>query len=55
MFRAKTVSVKRDCAEESAAWAFEMELYRTALLELGLKGEGLDGVFAGNARSFYGL
>lgn len=67
MFRAKTISLpspspsspaapaERDAEEESAAWAFEMYLYRTCLIELGLEGESLDRVFEGNARSFYGI
>ncbi|ORY81740.1 hypothetical protein BCR35DRAFT_303869 [Leucosporidium creatinivorum] len=67
MFRAKTISlpspsststsspVARNAQEESQAWAFEMELYRTALLELGLEGESLDRVFSGNAKGFYGI
>lgn len=61
MFRAKTISPSSSSSsatlnkeEESAAWAFEMELYRTALVELGVEGEGLDRVFEGNARGFYG-
>lgn len=66
MFRAKTISLppsdatpstflaaEREAEEEGAAWAFEMDLYRTCLLELGLEGETLDHVFEGNARSFY--
>ena len=59
MFRAKTVrstSVEsRDLNEEAAAFAFEMQLYRLSLLDLGLDGEALDRTFALNARDFYDL
>lgn len=45
----------RDLAEEAAAWEFALTLYRECLVQLGVDGEGLDRVFAGNAREFYGL
>lgn len=86
MFRAWTVSstsvAARSLDEESATYAFELNLYRLSLLvrpslhslpsrfalgadfgsarcqkkkDLGLDGESLDRVFAGNARVFYSL
>lgn len=60
MFRAKTLpptppSASRDRKAEALAWAFEMDLYRTAAVQLGLEGEALDRLFAGNAREVYGL
>ncbi|GJN90504.1 hypothetical protein Rhopal_003515-T1 [Rhodotorula paludigena] len=42
-------------ADESAAWAFEMQLYVDCFSGLGLEGEALDGLFEGNARRAYGL
>ena len=64
MFRAHTIPApssptwdddSRDERTEALAWAFEMELYRTALVALGLEAEALDAVFAGNARRVYRL
>lgn len=59
MFRTKTVTSTseetRDVAQEKAAYAFGMAVYQSALLAIGLEGEALDGVFAGNARVAYNL
>ncbi|KAM0791223.1 hypothetical protein ACM66B_005704 [Microbotryomycetes sp. NB124-2] len=57
MFRAKTcrasASQTRDAKVEAAAWLFEMELYRSALVEIGCDGDALDKIFATNAKEFY--
>ncbi|KAK4054591.1 hypothetical protein OIV83_001085 [Microbotryomycetes sp. JL201] len=55
MFRAKTCFQQRQRAppEEAAAWIFEMELYRSALVEIGCDGVGLDRIFCLNAKNFY--
>ncbi|KAK4705163.1 hypothetical protein P7C70_g1053, partial [Phenoliferia sp. Uapishka_3] len=59
MFRAKTITstsvATRDHTEEAAAYAFQVELYRLCLVDLGLEGESLDRVFSGNSRVFYGV
>ncbi|GAA5931913.1 hypothetical protein JCM3775_000076 [Rhodotorula graminis] len=44
-----------DPAVESAAWAFEMQLYLDCLTGLGLEGDALDALFEGNARVAYKL
>ncbi|GAA6064033.1 hypothetical protein JCM10212_001459 [Sporobolomyces blumeae] len=41
--------------DEAAAWAFEMQLYLDCLVEIGLEGESLDRIFAGNAKAVYGV
>ncbi|GAA5901145.1 hypothetical protein JCM6882_006129 [Rhodosporidiobolus microsporus] len=41
--------------DEAAAWAFEMQLYLSCLTSLGLEGEDLDRIFAGNAKRVYRL
>ncbi|KAK4051069.1 hypothetical protein OIO90_004809 [Microbotryomycetes sp. JL221] len=61
MFRAKICELEsdssatgeRDLDEEADAWAFEIELYRSALVELGCEGDALDRIFAFNAKEFY--
>ncbi|KAI5481456.1 amidohydrolase family protein [Pseudohyphozyma bogoriensis] len=58
MFRPVTIASgggERDLEEEAQAWAFQFGLYRQALVDLGLDGEGLDRVFAENAKTFYAL
>jgi len=59
MFRVKTVTstseATRDMAEEKAAYAFGFAVYQSALVSIGLEGESLDSVFAGNARVAYRL
>ncbi|GAA6006756.1 hypothetical protein JCM10207_009084 [Rhodosporidiobolus poonsookiae] len=42
-------------ADEAAAWAFEMQLYLDCCTSLGLEGDDLDAIFAGNARRVYKL
>ncbi|GAA5840204.1 hypothetical protein JCM9279_002309 [Rhodotorula babjevae] len=44
-----------DPAAESAAWAFEMQLYLDCLTGIGLEGGALDALFEGNARAAYAL
>lgn len=44
-----------DPAAESAAWAFEMQLYLDCLTGIGLEGGALDALFEGNARAVYAL
>ncbi|GAA5939035.1 amidohydrolase family protein [Sporobolomyces koalae] len=59
MFRAKTVLASSpgqgNEEEEALAWAFEMQLYLDCLVELGLEGESLDRIFAGNAKDLYAI